>query len=393
MNFTITFWTIFGVSIWIDLLTALIFLFIKKKKKSQKNINKPVTVMIPVHRESLKDIEKTIISIYKEDFKLKNCIICGDSDSENIKSLVKKLSQKYKNLVYIESSEKSKARKINYIVRSKKEFLCEFLYVRDCNVQSNDNSIKDLLINFNDNKIAAVTSNGYVEPPKNFLGRSYHYGKEWINKLGWFRKLQQEKRQAVFVVCGASTLYRTSVLRKIPIPDTTKTEDTHYTWKLQIEGYKIAIAKETKIFSPDVEGKYFKGLFKQIRQSYRWSSGTVQCLYIERKNLSKNKKLLYTTIIPGAIEALTYSIALVLLPLIFFISPTFFWGFIIGDTFFSLLGTILFTPKRLLHTIFHYPQIMFYKYINASIFLTALITVTFQRIFYKNTRWSNEWKS
>lgn len=391
----ITFWTFFGISIWIDMLTAFIFLFIRKKKKQILNPKKKISVMIPVHTESTKDIKNTVRHIYNENYPLVKCIICGDSDTKNVEELVRHIKVRfgYKNLEYIESPDKSKAKKMNFIVEHYGNALGEFIHVRDCNVISEDKAIKDMLSHFTDKNIAAVTSYGYVHKPKNFLGRSYHYGKEWINQIGRFRKNQQEKRSAVFVVCGASTTYRVNVIREIPVPSITKTEDTHYTWLLQIHGYKLGIAKKTKISSPDVDGKWHKGLYNQIRQGYRWSCGTIQCFYIERKNLNKNKKLLYTTIIPGSIEATTYSVALILLPFFAFYAPTFFWGFIIGDTFFSLLGTIIFIPKRLLHTIFHYPQIMFYKYISATIFITALLVVSFQRITKKHHKWSNEWKA
>lgn len=390
---SVTFWTFFGISIWIDIITAFVFIFVRKKTYFDDGEIKEVSVLIPVHTESNEIVRETIKSLYEEGYNFKYCIVCGDSYSNGMERLIEKMKKKYPNLIYVDSPECSKAKKINYVIDKYYDEIGDFLYVRDSNVRSKDNVIEDLLSEFKEDKIAAVTSYGYVKKPSNFLGRSYHYGKEWINTIGRFRKNQQEKRDAIFVVCGASTIYRKEVLKEIPVPHITKTEDTHYTWLLQINGYKIRVAKKTEVYSPDVDGKIFSGLRNQIRQTYRWSSGIIQSFYFERSKLNKNKKLLYTTIIPGSIEAITYSVALALLPYFAFYHISFFWGFIIGDTVFSLLATIIFAPRRFLHTVLHYPQIVFYKYVSSLIFLTALIKVTYEKISKKEHRWSNEWTS
>lgn len=120
-------------------------------------------------------------------------------------------------------------------------------------------------------------------------------------------------------------------------------------------------------------------------------SGTIQCFYKEGHNINKNKRLFYSTILPGFLEAITYSIPLVLLPIFLFLLPVYALAFLIGDTVFSLLGTLVLMPKKFFKTLIHYHQIFFFKYLNAAVFVYALVKVTAQAINGKTKSWYNEW--
>ncbi|MEM3113229.1 MAG: glycosyltransferase family 2 protein [Candidatus Pacearchaeota archaeon] len=383
-------WAFFGLTLWIDIITHIIF---PKKERTIDPYNpiREVSVTIPVHKEPKEYVEYTIEHLYRERYPLKNVIIIGDSFSSNAKEAVNELSKIYKNLLYYESPDRSKAKKINNLVKNKNNILGEFIYVRDCRVKGEIDCIEKMVSYFNTEKVAAVTSYGRVSIPKNPISRAYHYGKSWINEIGRFRKNAQEKRGAVFVICGASTIFRKKILEKIQIPCKSKTEDTYYTWILQKKGYKIRVADDACVSAPDVDGQKFDGINGQIKQSYRWSTGTIQCMYNEGKDILKNKKLAYTTIFPGFLESLMYTIPLFFIPLLFFISPGYALGFLIGDTVFSLLGTLIILPKKFFKTLIHYPEIVFFKYVNAMVFLVALVNTTAQALLNKEETWSNEW--
>ena len=384
-------WPFFGLTLWIDVFTHL-FHTDKEKRIDPYNPIREVSVLIPFHKEPEEAVKRTIESIYKEKYPVKNIIVCGDSES-NINEDSLKKTFKHKNLHYLKVPHYSKAKKINYVIEKFSKNLGGFIYTIDCNAKIEERCIEKMVSDFSDEKVAAVTSYGRVSIPRNFLSRSYFYGKAWINEIGRFRKGAQEKRKAVFVVCGASTMYRKEVLKKIPIPSQSKTEDTYYTWLLQRNGFTIKVADDAIVSAPEVDGKGLKGIKNQIKQSYRWSSGTLQCLSLEGKMIFKNKKLAYTTILPGYIESITYAIPLFFLPLLFFIFPAFALGFLIGDTVFSLLGTLVFIPEKFGKTLLHYPQIMFFKYLNAAIFFFAMMVVGFQAIFGMKDKWNNEWVS
>ncbi len=393
MQINFTFWTFFGITLFIDLLTLLLYFTFSR---NNKEINpyaplRKVSVVIPVHKERGKDVKQTIKALYREKYRLYKIIVCGDEYSKEVEETVNLLQEKYPNLQYLQCPDRSKAKKINYLVKTKGDSLGEFLYIRDCKVIGERLCVEKMLSKFSDPRIGAVTSSGYVTAPKNFLARSYYYGKDWVNELGRFRKFAQEKRKAIFVVCGASTLYRVSVLKEVPIPSDTKTEDTHHTWRLQLKGYSIKVAHSTYVWAPDVDGKYLKGIKNQLKQGYRWSSGTMQCIYRERGNLFRHKTLFFTTILPGFLEALTYTMAFVSLPALAYFLPDVATGFLIGDTFFSLIATLILMPKKLPTVVFHYPQIFFYKYLHSFVFLSSFIVTTYQFIFRKTDSWSNEW--
>ncbi|MFH1332281.1 MAG: glycosyltransferase family 2 protein [archaeon] len=385
-------WCFFGLTLTIDVLT-LGYHKVRGSKLKRVNPYNPirgVSVIIPAHKEG-KHIEKTIRSLYAESYPLKNVIVCSDAESSKTKEFVDALCSEYDNLYYIECPYISKSRKINYVVKTVADVLGEFVYVRDARVTGNPNCIEKMVSYFSDDTVAAVTSYGRLSIPKNFWSRAYYYGKSWINEVGRFRKRAQEKRDALFVICGASTMYRTSVLNYIFIPHGTKTEDTHYTWRLQTAGYRIRVADDAVVSAPEIDGRDWDGIKGQLRQAYRWSSGTIQCFYKEGHNIPYNKRLFFTTVLPGFLEAITYSIPLVILPLLIIFYPFYGWGFLIGDTVFSLVGTLVFLPRKFFKTLVHYHQVFFFKYLNALVFLYALVRVTADAIDGNTKRWHNEW--
>lgn len=383
---------LWGFTFFIDILTLVMY---KISKFRLKKINpyKPVrevSVIIPAHNEE-DHIRTTLQSLTRETYPIKNIVVCGDKESYVMKSVLETIAPAYKNVIYLECPCKSKAKKINHAVATMCSQLGEFTYIRDARVTSYPDCIERMVACFGSKNVAAVTSYGRLAVPKNFLSRAYYYGKSWINEIGRFRKDAQEKRSSIFVICGASTMYRTSVLQKIPIPCRSLTEDTYHTWLLQMNNYTIRVADDAVVQAPDIEGDGLQGIKNQLRQSYRWSSGTMQCFYSQVRNNKKAIPLFYTTIFPGFFEAITYSLAMVILPVLLFFSPLFLWGFMIGDTLFSLLGTLIILPNKFLKTIAHYPQIIFFKYLNSAVFLGAFFVVTYQWLLGKTNVWFNEW--
>jgi cellulose synthase/poly-beta-1,6-N-acetylglucosamine synthase-like glycosyltransferase len=384
-------WAFFGLTLFIDLITLFAF-YITGGRIKRINPYSPfrrVSVIIPVHKEKEEDILNTVKAVFDESYPVYDVILCGGS--QNARTFIYNAKGLYKNLYYVECPNVSKAKKINFVVQNFPDLLGEFVYVRDCKVRGEHRCIEKMMSRFDNKNVAAVTSYGRLSKPKNYLSRAYFYGKSWINEIGRFRKNAQEKRKAVFVVCGASTIYRTEILKKIPIPTGSKTEDTYYTWILQNKGYRINVADDAIVSAPEVDGEKLEGIRGQVKQSYRWSSGTIQCMYRQGRKLPQNKRLFYTTILPGFAESVMYTIPLVFLPLLLLIDYRYMIGFLIGDAFFSLLGTLIIIPKKFLKTLIHYPEIFFFKYVNGAVFLFALTKVTSQAMTNSTKNWTNEW--
>jgi peptidoglycan-N-acetylglucosamine deacetylase len=382
-------WTFFGLTLWIDIISWFSKFGKRPRRVDPYKPKRSLSVIIPAYKEE-KHIAETISSLYEERYPIKNIIVAGDIYSKNMREVVLTLARYHPNLLYSECPKISKAQKVNYVVANMRPFLGSFVYIRDARVRGRKDTIEKMMSYFFSEKVAAVTSYGKLSRPRNLLSRAYYYGKSWINEVGRFRKDAQQRRKAVFVICGASTIYRTSVLHSIPLPRKTKTEDTHYTWVLQRKGYLVRVADDAVVSAPDIDGDGFKGLISQLKQSYRWTSGTMQCFYLEVRNLRKNKRLFYTTILPGFLESIMYSIALVFSPLMLMISLPVGLGFLTGDAAFSLIGTAVFLPRKFFKTVLHYPEILFFKYLNAIVFLAALFITTTESV-KKETNWTNEW--
>jgi len=383
-------WSFFGLTLFIDVATHVIIPFKRERVDPYKPL-KSVSVIVPVHKEPGEYIDITVRSLFNEKYPLKNVVITGDDVSIEAKDAVLRLQKEYPKLMYYESSKRSKAKKINRVIKDLEDDLGEFIYIRDCRVEGDPKCIERMVSYFSYDNVAAVTSYGRVSMPKNFLSRSFFYGKAWVNEIGRFRKNAQEKRRAIFVICGASSMFRKSVIRNLPIPSTSKTEDTYYTWILQKKGYDIRVADDATVSAPEVDGEKWEGIKGQLKQMYRWSSGNAQCMFREGRTLFKNKRLAYTTIMPGVIETVMYTLAILLIPFLFFLSPNYALGFFIGDTFFSLLGTLIIIPDKFLKTIYHYPQIMFFKYLSAIIFMSSIMVVTYEAMTLQTEKWSNDW--
>jgi cellulose synthase/poly-beta-1,6-N-acetylglucosamine synthase-like glycosyltransferase len=315
------------------------------KKDSLETIvsapKKDVTIIISSHGDE-KTIENNIRPVFEQTYAIKNIYI-SDSNIDNTKQVVDKLSKEFPNLHYwSREGITSKSEKINCLVKDSNVELGDYIYLKDASAKLAPNVLEKLVSGFTEDNIAAVTSFGFVTPPNNTLAKYFHFGKEWTNRLGKFRKTAQEYRRAMFVVCGASFMTRSDILKNINIPIGTQTEDTAYTWKLQEEGYKIGVVQDAIVNAEDVTS-----LKSQLKQSYRWYTGTWQNLYTNFKELfgpkSKAKALGYSTILPGLVESLAYTGTIASLPILCYTNPNIAKAFVIGDTTLSLISPFIST--------------------------------------------------
>ncbi|MBS3114453.1 glycosyltransferase family 2 protein [Candidatus Woesearchaeota archaeon] len=363
-----------------------------------KKPKKDVTVVISAHGEE-KTIEKIVLDVFKQTYPIKNIYI-SDSNIDNTSRIINKLSKEFPNVYYwSKDGVIGKAEKINCLVRDTNVDLGYYVYLKDSSTKLAPDVLEKLVSGFTDENVAAVTSFGFVTPPDNYLAKYFHYGKEWVNKLGKFRKTAQQYRRAMFVVCGASFMVRSDILKNIEIPIGTKTEDTAYTWRLQEEGYKVGVVQDAVVSAEDVTT-----LESQLKQSFRWHTGTWQNLYLHKKDLfgphSKAKALAYSTILPGFIESTLYTATFVSLPIIYYFSPDFVEYFLIGDTALSFASPLISmplggnpeeTPKEFFKTLRHYHQITAYKAMSSALWLSSGVKVAYDILSGKSEKWTDTW--
>jgi cellulose synthase/poly-beta-1,6-N-acetylglucosamine synthase-like glycosyltransferase len=376
--------------------------------ENSKTQNKPlkpkkdVTVVISAHG-SEKIINDAVKEVFNQNYPIKNVYI-SDSNIDNTKKVVEELREKFPNVHYwSRDGITGKAEKINYLAMDPDVDLGDYVYFMDSQTKLNPDVIEKLVLDFarNGDNLGAVTSYGYVTPPKNYSATYFHFGKEWTNRIGKFRKTAQQNRRAMFVICGASFMVKSDVLKDVKIPHDTKSEDSSYTWRLQEEGYKVRAVQNAVVHAEDVPT-----LGKQINQTLRWYTGTWENIWSHKGKIfnpfSKGRNLGYTTVIPGVFEATLYSGAILSLPIVYYFLPEFGRGFLIGDTLlsfaapaigFALGGNIRGIPKELYNTARHYHQITGYKVMSSALWMYSGAKTAFDIATGNSKKWTGEWKA
>lgn len=352
-----------------------------------------VSAIVPAYNEE-ESIEATIRSLYNQTLRPRNVIVIDDCSTDRTPEICRRLQDELEGFIYVRRDRNSgKAANINYVVKELEESLGDITYINDSDCIAAENCIENLARNFNSDNVAAVTAYGYNTPPNSFFARALHHGKAWNNSIFKLKKRAQGYRSAIFVVCGASTAYRTEVLNEIPMPERTKTEDTDHTWLLQEKGYKVAYDENAIAYSSDLESAF--GL---CRQWFRWNSGIFQTTYVHGKEILKAKSLFWTTILPGLIESVPYSATIVALPVITglelapgtdvpLFSMDYLKGFGLMDFALTVIPTVIISPKYLLRL----PQIYLFRAVGSALTLGAFFKTTYEKFTGKQERWSNAW--
>jgi cellulose synthase/poly-beta-1,6-N-acetylglucosamine synthase-like glycosyltransferase len=355
-----------------------------------------VSVIVPAYNEE-DSIERTVRSLCNQTLRPKSIIVIDDCSTDKTPEVCLRLLSELRNngFIYVRREKNSgKASNVNYIVEHFAAELGEITVINDSDTLPDKKCIEILARNFTSDNIAAVTPFGYTTAPKNWLARALHYGMSWNNMIFKFRKKAQSLRGGVAVVCGACTAYRTNVLRSLPIPERTKTEDTDYTWLLQENKYKVVYDEDAVAHSTDLATA--KGL---VRQWLRWYSGSLQSLFVHGRQIFKARILCWTMVLPSLIESLPYAFAVCSLPIIIvvnltrpdgaipFFGMTYVGGFLIADFLFTTIPTIFISPKYLRRL----PEIYLYKYVSCTLAVYVYFRVTYELITRQQNKWGNTW--
>ncbi|MCX6819603.1 MAG: GNAT family N-acetyltransferase [Candidatus Aenigmarchaeota archaeon] len=361
---------------------------------------KDITVVISAHNNE-KIIERSIRDIFNQEYPIKNVYI-SDSNLDGTKGLVEYLKEEFPKLNYwSKKGITSKGEKINHMVKDPNVDLGDYVYFIDSGAKPYPDAIEKIADGFTEDNVAAVTSYGYVTPPDSQASRLFHYGKEWVNRVGKFRKIAQQQRRAVFVLCGAAFIVRSDIIKENEVPTNTLTEDTAFTWMLQEKGYKVGFVPESIIYSKDVPT-----LKAQIRQTNRWYTGIWQNIYLHAKNeklfgpRSKAKALAWSSIAPGLLESLMYSGSIVSLPFTAYFNQDYAVNFLIADTALSfaapiigktLSGEFKQIPKEIYNTLKLYPQLTTYKLMASTIWFSSGFKTAYDIFSGKSKQWGNTW--
>lgn len=278
------------------------------------NQNLDVTVIIPAYNEE-EGIENLLESVFNQTVPPKKVIVMDDRSSDKTQNICKEIEKKHKDLVCLRQDKRcGKAHNLNVAVQlilNEKDLYSPITLVVDASGYLRKNFIEEVKKPFKQEDVVAVSGSAVSIEPKTLVGKFIDQKYLVMTSIYKFRKHAQNYRNTVTPVVGGCVAYQTEVLGKIPIPERSQTEDTDHTWLLLENGHRIVANFNAKKHCKEPET--LRGFFKQW---HRWYRGTFQCLFIHGRDLFKAKKLLLSTIIPGAIDGFGSSVfALVGIPL------------------------------------------------------------------------------
>ncbi len=248
---------------------------IKCRKKIFNNDYKPaVSVIIAAYNEE-KVISKTINSVLKNDYPNLEVIIVDDGSTDKTFEEVKNNFSADERIKLIRQANSGKAAALNNAMINAQG---EILISLDADTQISKESISLLVRHFEDQKIGAVAGNVKVGNRINLITRWQaieYITSQNIDRQGY------SLLNAITVVPGAIGAWRKKAIQSAGgyIPDTLA-EDMDLTWRLRRNNWKVDTENKAIGFTeaPDSIKTFFK-------QRFRWSFGTLQCLWKHRNAL------------------------------------------------------------------------------------------------------------
>jgi len=257
-------WTLYFIGLYFSLFWFLILLF-DSKPNSKKKIKKfpYVSIILPMFNEE-ESIERTLNSIYALDYPKKKLeIICvNDGSTDNTLKILKKLN-KTLNFKLINQKNQGKYAALNNALN---KINSEYFACFDADSFTEPNSLKEMIMEFDDKNVASVMPIMKVDNPENILQRV-----QWLEYIiNIFYKFLIGKLDCIHVTPGPFSIYRTKIIKKLGgFKKAHLTEDLEMALRLQDNHYKLKQSLSAIIYT-----KSPKHLKAFISQRTRWYQGT-----------------------------------------------------------------------------------------------------------------------
>ncbi|MDP4170990.1 MAG: DUF2062 domain-containing protein [Bacillota bacterium] len=268
-------------------LAFLIYLSRKQVKRYNKiqvdSFHNPfVSIVIAAYNEE-SVICKTVDSILKSDYPAFNIIVVDDGSKDNTSKVVE---GKYKDNEKVQLITKINGGKSSAVNLGIKHTSADFIIALDADTLIAKDAITLLMRHFSNDKVAAVSGNVKVGNMGNLLTNWQHI--EYVTGFNLERRAFAELN-CITVVPGAIGAWRKTAIEKAGyFKEDTLAEDTDLTLTLLRMGYKIEFEEKAYAYTEAPED--IKSLAKQ---RYRWTYGTLQCLWKHKDALfDKNNKWL-----------------------------------------------------------------------------------------------------
>lgn len=278
--------TIFYIAIGLGIfrfLFLIYFAFKQKRKTSSRLFTNSsyqpfVSVVIAAYNEE-KVITKTIRSILDSDYREFEVIVVDDGSKDGTSKVIQEAFHKHPKVCLIQKENGGKSSAMNLGFQKSRG---EIIVTLDADTIIAQDAISLMIRHFEDHNVAAVSGNVKVGNRRNLLTTWQHV--EYITGFNLERRAFDEL-DCITVVPGAIGAWRKkNVVESGYLSEDTLAEDTDLTITFLRQGHRIVYEEKAYAYTESPED--VKSL---IKQRYRWSYGTLQCLWKHRKALFNPK--------------------------------------------------------------------------------------------------------
>ncbi|MBB3068162.1 cellulose synthase/poly-beta-1,6-N-acetylglucosamine synthase-like glycosyltransferase/spore germination protein YaaH/peptidoglycan/xylan/chitin deacetylase (PgdA/CDA1 family) [Paenibacillus baekrokdamisoli] len=250
----------------------------------QDNFKPPVSVVLAAYNEE-KVIVQTVRSILQSDYPNLEIVIVDDGSTDQTKEVIREAFGDRKDVRLITKSNGGKASAVNMGFKVSQG---DFIVALDADTLIAPDAISLLIRHFRDDNMAAVSGNVKVGNVRNILTSWQHI--EYVTGFNLERRAF-DRLNCITVVPGAIGAWRKTMIEQAGYyKEDTLAEDTDLTLSLLRLGFTIGYEERAYAYTeaPDDVRSF-------IKQRYRWTYGTLQCLWKHRKALlnPKHKTLGY----------------------------------------------------------------------------------------------------
>ena len=237
-----------------------------------------VTVIVPAYNEE-RVIEASVRRVLESDYRHLQVIVADDGSKDRTSAIIADAFANNPRVELLTLVNGGKAAALN---RALKQARGEIVVALDADTQFEVETISRLVRWFADPAIGAVAGNAKVGNRVNLVTR--WQGVEYVTAQNLERRALT-KLDAIMVVPGAVGAWRREALDEVGgYPEDTLAEDQDLTIAIQRKGWKVAYDEDAVAWTEAPES--FKALSKQ---RFRWSFGTLQCLWKHRGTLRKGR--------------------------------------------------------------------------------------------------------
>jgi cellulose synthase/poly-beta-1,6-N-acetylglucosamine synthase-like glycosyltransferase/peptidoglycan/xylan/chitin deacetylase (PgdA/CDA1 family)/spore germination protein YaaH len=237
-----------------------------------------VTVIIPAFNEE-RVIESSVRRILDSTYPYLNVIVADDGSKDRTSAIVTATYGDNPRVKLLTLVNGGKAKALN---RALEDATGEIIVALDADTQFEPQTVLQLVRWFIDEQIGAVAGNAKVGNRFNLVTR--WQAVEYVTAQNIERKALT-RFDAIMVVPGAVGAWRRAALDDVGgYPEVTLAEDQDLTIAIQRKKWKIAYDEQAVAWTEAPES--FRSLAKQ---RFRWSFGTLQCLWKHRRILRTGK--------------------------------------------------------------------------------------------------------